>query len=37
MTEMKVWFITGAGRMGADFGKAALDAAHTVVATGRAR
>ncbi len=36
MTEKKVWFITGAGRgMGADFGKAALDAGHAVVATGR--
>ena len=33
MTEMKVWFITGAGRgMGA---KAALAAGHAVVATGR--
>lgn len=36
MSEKKVWFITGAGRgMGADFGKAALDAGHAVVATGR--
>jgi NAD(P)-dependent dehydrogenase (short-subunit alcohol dehydrogenase family) len=36
MSDKKVWFITGAGRgMGADFGKAALDAGHAVVATGR--
>jgi NAD(P)-dependent dehydrogenase (short-subunit alcohol dehydrogenase family) len=36
MSEKKVWFITGAGRgMGADFAKAALDAGHAVVATGR--
>jgi NAD(P)-dependent dehydrogenase (short-subunit alcohol dehydrogenase family) len=36
MSEKKVWFITGAGRgMGADFGKAALEAGHSVVATGR--
>ena len=36
MSEKKVWFITGAGRgMGADFGKAALEAGHAVVATGR--
>ena len=36
MSEKKVWFITGAGRgMGADFGKAALQAGHAVVATGR--
>ena len=34
----KVWFITGAGRgMGADFAKAALEAGHAVVATGRDR
>ncbi len=32
----KVWFITGAGRgMGVDITKAALDAGHKVVATGR--
>jgi NAD(P)-dependent dehydrogenase (short-subunit alcohol dehydrogenase family) len=32
----KVWFITGAGRgMGTDIAKAALDAGHSVVATGR--
>ena len=32
----KVWFITGAGRgMGVDFARAALDAGHAVVATGR--
>jgi len=32
----KVWFITGAGRgMGVDFAKAALEAGHSVVATGR--
>jgi NAD(P)-dependent dehydrogenase (short-subunit alcohol dehydrogenase family) len=32
----KTWFITGAGRgMGVDFAKAALDAGHNVVATGR--
>ena len=31
-----VWFVTGAGRgMGADIAKAALDAGHKVVATGR--
>lgn len=36
MTEMKVWFITGAGRgMGIDIAKAALAAGHAVVATGR--
>ena len=36
MSGKKVWFITGAGRgMGADFGKAALNAGHAVVATGR--
>jgi NAD(P)-dependent dehydrogenase (short-subunit alcohol dehydrogenase family) len=36
MTDKKVWFITGAGRgMGVDFVKAALDAGHEVVATGR--
>jgi NAD(P)-dependent dehydrogenase (short-subunit alcohol dehydrogenase family) len=32
----KVWFITGAGRdMDVDIAKAALDADHEVVATGR--
>jgi NAD(P)-dependent dehydrogenase (short-subunit alcohol dehydrogenase family) len=36
MSKKKVWFITGAGRgMGADFGKAALEAGYAVVATGR--
>src|SRR6187402_1237354 len=34
--KKKIWFITGAGRgMGVDFGKAALAAGHSVVATGR--
>jgi NAD(P)-dependent dehydrogenase (short-subunit alcohol dehydrogenase family) len=34
--ENKVWFITGAGRgMGTDIARAALDAGHSVVATGR--
>jgi NAD(P)-dependent dehydrogenase (short-subunit alcohol dehydrogenase family) len=37
MTDKKVWFITGAGRgMGVDITRAALDAGHAVVATGRA-
>jgi NAD(P)-dependent dehydrogenase (short-subunit alcohol dehydrogenase family) len=36
MSEKKVWFITGAGRgMGTDFAKAAMEAGHAVVATGR--
>jgi NAD(P)-dependent dehydrogenase (short-subunit alcohol dehydrogenase family) len=36
MKEMKVWFITGAGRgLGVDIAKAALAAGHAVVATGR--
>src|SRR4051794_30372763 len=36
MADKKVWFITGAGRgMGTDIAKAALDAGHAVVATGR--
>jgi NAD(P)-dependent dehydrogenase (short-subunit alcohol dehydrogenase family) len=36
MSDKKVWFITGAGRgMGVDIARAALDAGHTVVATGR--
>ena len=34
--EKKVWLITGAGRgLGVDIAKAALDAGHAVVATGR--
>jgi NAD(P)-dependent dehydrogenase (short-subunit alcohol dehydrogenase family) len=34
MSEMKVWFVTGAGRgMGVDIVKAALAAGHAVVAT----
>jgi len=36
MAEKKVWLITGAGcGMGVDIAKAALDAGHAVVATGR--
>jgi NAD(P)-dependent dehydrogenase (short-subunit alcohol dehydrogenase family) len=36
MKNNKVWFITGAGRgMGVDIAKAALEAGHQVVATGR--
>jgi NAD(P)-dependent dehydrogenase (short-subunit alcohol dehydrogenase family) len=36
MTDKKVWLVTGAGRgMGVDMAKAALDAGHAVVATGR--
>ena len=36
MDNNKVWFITGAGRgMGVDITKAALEAGHKVVATGR--
>ena len=36
MSEMQVWFITGAGRgMGGYFAQAALAAGHAVVATGR--
>src|SRR4030081_1823622 len=36
MSNKKTWFITGAGRgMGLDFAKAALEAGHAVVATGR--
>ena len=36
MRNRKVWFITGAGRgMGVDFARAALQAGHAVVATGR--
>jgi NAD(P)-dependent dehydrogenase (short-subunit alcohol dehydrogenase family) len=36
MQDKQVWFITGAGRgMGVDFAKAALEAGHAVVASGR--
>jgi NAD(P)-dependent dehydrogenase (short-subunit alcohol dehydrogenase family) len=36
MTDKKVWLVTGAGRgMGVDIAKAALDAGHAVIATGR--
>jgi NAD(P)-dependent dehydrogenase (short-subunit alcohol dehydrogenase family) len=36
MSNKKTWFITGAGRgMGLDFAKAALEAGHAVVASGR--
>jgi NAD(P)-dependent dehydrogenase (short-subunit alcohol dehydrogenase family) len=36
MTEKKIWLVTGAGRgMGTDIARAALDAGHAVVATGR--
>ena len=36
MSKKKTWFITGAGRgMGLDFAKAALEAGHAIVATGR--
>jgi NAD(P)-dependent dehydrogenase (short-subunit alcohol dehydrogenase family) len=36
MDDMNVWFITGAGRgMGTHFARAALEAGHAVVATGR--
>jgi NAD(P)-dependent dehydrogenase (short-subunit alcohol dehydrogenase family) len=36
MSDMKVWFITGAGRgMGVDIAEAALGAGHAVVATAR--
>jgi len=36
MSSKKTWFITGAGRgMGVDFAKAALEAGHAVVASGR--
>src|SRR5947209_1882413 len=36
MADMKIWFVTGAGRgMGTSIAKAALNAGHTVVATGR--
>jgi NAD(P)-dependent dehydrogenase (short-subunit alcohol dehydrogenase family) len=36
MTHKKIWLVTGAGRgMGTDIARAALDAGHAVVATGR--
>ena len=36
MTDKKIWLVTGAGRgMGVDIARAALDAGHAVVATGR--
>ncbi len=36
MSKKRFWFITGAGRgMGVDFAKAALNAGHAVVASGR--
>ncbi len=36
MTDKKIWLVTGAGRgMGTDITRAALDAGHAVVATGR--
>jgi NAD(P)-dependent dehydrogenase (short-subunit alcohol dehydrogenase family) len=36
VSKKKTWFITGAGRgMGVDFARAALEAGHAVVATGR--
>jgi NAD(P)-dependent dehydrogenase (short-subunit alcohol dehydrogenase family) len=36
MTGKKIWLVTGAGRgMGTDIARAALDAGHAVVATGR--
>jgi NAD(P)-dependent dehydrogenase (short-subunit alcohol dehydrogenase family) len=36
MSEKQTWFITGTGRgMGVDIARAALDAGHAVVATGR--
>ena len=36
MADMKIWFVTGAGRgMGTSIAKAALNAGHAVVATGR--
>jgi NAD(P)-dependent dehydrogenase (short-subunit alcohol dehydrogenase family) len=36
MTDKKIWLVTGAGRgMGTDIVRAALDAGHAVVATGR--
>src|SRR3954470_15254908 len=36
MTDKKIWLVTGAGRgLGTDIARAALDAGHAVVATGR--
>jgi NAD(P)-dependent dehydrogenase (short-subunit alcohol dehydrogenase family) len=36
MTDKNIWLVTGAGRgMGTDIARAALDAGHAVVATGR--
>src|SRR4051812_6726049 len=36
MADKKIWLVTGAGRgMGTDIARAALDAGHAVVATGR--
>ncbi|SDO01824.1 SDR family oxidoreductase [Geodermatophilus sp. DSM 45219] len=36
MTDKRIWLVTGAGRgMGTDIARAALDAGHAVVATGR--
>ena len=36
MSDKKIWLVTGAGRgMGTDIARAALDAGHAVVATGR--
>ena len=36
MSDKQVWLVTGAGRgMGTDIARAALDAGHAVVATGR--
>jgi NAD(P)-dependent dehydrogenase (short-subunit alcohol dehydrogenase family) len=36
MTDRKIWLVTGAGRgMGTDIARAALEAGHAVVATGR--
>ena len=36
MTDKRIWLVTGAGRgMGIDIARAALDAGHAVVATGR--
>jgi NAD(P)-dependent dehydrogenase (short-subunit alcohol dehydrogenase family) len=36
MTDKKIWLVTGAGRgMGTDIARAALDAGHAVIATGR--
>jgi NAD(P)-dependent dehydrogenase (short-subunit alcohol dehydrogenase family) len=36
MTDKKIWLVTGAGRgMGTDIARAALDAGHAVIASGR--